>query len=70
MHSANCYFLLVFGFLGKQYKIESKRRKNFGLTFSGREETLEGLGEDMTSHEEVTTQEARPPGLWAPRGTS
>jgi hypothetical protein len=73
--SASCCFLLVFGFSGNQYQAESKRRKNFGLFFYGPEETLEGTGEDLKSHEGVTRsggapEGARPLGLWAPHGTS
>ena len=50
-------------------------RKNFGLIFSGLEETQESSGEDQKSHDEVTILEgprgvSMPPGLWAPRGTS
>ena len=55
-------FFLVFGFSGNQYEIESKQRKNFGLIFSGPEETLEGSGEDLTSHEGATSSGGAPGG--------
>jgi hypothetical protein len=64
--SASCYFLLVFGFLENQYQKESKRRKNFGLIFSGPEGTLEASGEDQKSHEGATTLEGAPPRLVGP----
>ena len=40
----------------------SKREKNFGLIFSGPEETQEASGEDQKSHEEATSLEGVPQG--------
>ena len=63
-------FLHVFGFLENQYQTKPKQRKNFGLIFSGPEETLEGSGEGQKNQEGATSPRGAPLGLWAPRGTS
>ena len=42
-------------------EINIKERKNFGLIFSRPEETLEGSGEDLTSHEGATSSGGGPP---------
>ena len=60
-------FLLVFVFSENHYQKESKREKKIGLIFSEPEETHEASGEDQKSHEEATSLEGAPPGLWAPR---
>ena len=59
-------FLLVFAFSENHYQKESKREKNFGLIFSGPEETHEASGEDQKSHEEATSLEGAPPRLVGP----
>ena len=66
MPSASCYFLLVFAFSENHYQRESKREKNFGLIFSGPEETQEASGEDQKSHEEATSLEGAPPQACGP----
>ena len=66
MPSAICYFLHVFGFLGKQYQTESKQRKTVGLFFSVPEETLEASGEDRRKHEGATSLGGAPPRLVGP----
>ena len=38
-------------------------KKNFGLIFSGPEETHEASGEDQKSHEEATSLEGAPRGV-------
>jgi len=63
-------FNVVFGFSWNQYQTDSKRRKNFGLILSRSEETLEGSGEVLKSHEGVRSSEARSPSSWASGGTS
>jgi hypothetical protein len=60
--SASCCFLLVFAFSENHYQKVSKRENNFGLIFSGPEETHEASGEDQKSHEEATTLEGAPRG--------
>ena len=61
-------FCLFLAFSENQYQTESKRRKNFGLIFSGPEETHEASGEDQKSHEEATSLEGTPWGVGrAPR---
>ena len=63
MPSASCYFLLVFAISENHYQKVSKREKNFGLIFSGPEETHEASGEDRKSYEEATSLEVAPRGV-------
>jgi hypothetical protein len=53
-------FLLVFAFLENHYQKESKQEKNFGLIFSGPEETHEASGEDQRCHEGATSSRGAP----------
>ena len=55
-------FLLVFAFSKNHYEKVSKREKNFGLIFSGPEETHEASGEDQKNHEEAASLEGAPRG--------